>query len=145
MLTASGRLPTLAGTHSEAALLHQTRNPGTATWQALCHQLCMDSAVSVYPIDFGMHQPYFAKQLAVSHLSHRRLPTQPCVIAATGNPEQHTHRSDRITFSQGLNGPKLHFVGCEKMASAFFKMRSEERRVGKECVSTGRSRWSPYH
>src|SRR3546814_11576679 len=24
-------------------------------------------------------------------------------------------------------------------------MRSEERRVGKECVSTCRSRWSPYH
>src|SRR3546814_1812640 len=23
--------------------------------------------------------------------------------------------------------------------------RSEERRVGKECVRTGRSRWSPYH
>src|SRR3546814_4265822 len=23
--------------------------------------------------------------------------------------------------------------------------RSEERRVGKECVSTGRSRWSPYN
>src|SRR3546814_15219811 len=23
--------------------------------------------------------------------------------------------------------------------------RSEERRVGKECFSTGRSRWSPYH
>src|SRR3546814_15565861 len=25
------------------------------------------------------------------------------------------------------------------------KLRSEERRVGKECVSTCRSRWSPYH
>src|SRR3546814_13832852 len=25
------------------------------------------------------------------------------------------------------------------------RTRSEERRVGKECVSTGRSRWSPYH
>src|SRR3546814_19097801 len=24
-------------------------------------------------------------------------------------------------------------------------LRSEERRVGKECVSTFRSRWSPYH
>src|SRR3546814_13646693 len=24
-------------------------------------------------------------------------------------------------------------------------VRSEERRVGQECVSTGRSRWSPYH
>src|SRR3546814_15098583 len=26
-----------------------------------------------------------------------------------------------------------------------FLGRSEERRVGKECVSTCRSRWSPYH
>src|SRR3546814_17456552 len=26
-----------------------------------------------------------------------------------------------------------------------FDFRSEERRVGKECVSTCRSRWSPYH
>src|SRR3546814_18249498 len=26
-----------------------------------------------------------------------------------------------------------------------FSHRSEERRVGKECVSTCRSRWSPYH
>src|SRR3546814_15847698 len=27
----------------------------------------------------------------------------------------------------------------------FLPPRSEERRVGKECVSTCRSRWSPYH
>src|SRR3546814_13014816 len=26
-----------------------------------------------------------------------------------------------------------------------YTTRSEERRVGKECVSTCRSRWSPYH
>src|SRR3546814_14136585 len=30
-------------------------------------------------------------------------------------------------------------------ASLSFIIRSEERRVGKECVSTCRSRWSPYH
>src|SRR3546814_5612222 len=29
------------------------------------------------------------------------------------------------------------------VADGFY--RSEERRVGKECVSTCRSRWSPYH
>src|SRR3546814_1023156 len=29
--------------------------------------------------------------------------------------------------------------------SIFNVLRSEERRVGKECVSTCRSRWSPYH
>src|SRR3546814_1576500 len=28
---------------------------------------------------------------------------------------------------------------------SLFRTRSEERRVGKECVSTCRSRWSPYH
>src|SRR3546814_5053319 len=28
---------------------------------------------------------------------------------------------------------------------AFMERRSEERRVGKECVSTCRSRWTPYH
>src|SRR3546814_14983513 len=27
--------------------------------------------------------------------------------------------------------------------NCYFTQRSEERRVGKECVSTGRSRWSP--
>src|SRR3546814_15086028 len=29
--------------------------------------------------------------------------------------------------------------------SDFMQRRSEERRVGKECVSTCRYRWSPYH
>src|SRR3546814_10820659 len=31
------------------------------------------------------------------------------------------------------------------MLSRLSPLRSEERRVGKECVSTCRSRWSPYH
>src|SRR3546814_9014246 len=35
----------------------------------------------------------------------------------------------------------------EKIMTVVWKnlRRSEERRVGKECVSTCRSRWSPYH
>src|SRR3546814_16946130 len=31
------------------------------------------------------------------------------------------------------------------LAASFIDSRSEERRVGKECVSPCRSRWSPYH
>src|SRR3546814_14826291 len=31
------------------------------------------------------------------------------------------------------------------VAAPRWQMRSEERRVGKECVSKCRSRWSPYH
>src|SRR3546814_19524437 len=38
--------------------------------------------------------------------------------------------------------PQLDFVTRVDPA---FRRRSEERRVGKECVSTFRSRWSPYH
>src|SRR3546814_13249474 len=35
---------------------------------------------------------------------------------------------------------------CSSSRSAReMRLRSEERRVGKECVSTCRSRWSPYH
>src|SRR3546814_994957 len=33
----------------------------------------------------------------------------------------------------------------QKERRARDRRRSEERRVGKECVSTCRSRWSPYH
>src|SRR3546814_3893022 len=41
----------------------------------------------------------------------------------------------------------LFFVvwGVSAMAATTVLGRSEERRVGKECVSTCRSRWSPYH
>src|SRR3546814_15252284 len=35
---------------------------------------------------------------------------------------------------------QAHFWDTSAVAA-----RSEERRVGKECVGTGRSRWAPYH
>src|SRR3546814_6280479 len=36
-------------------------------------------------------------------------------------------------------------LAVQASADAWVHGRSEERRVGKECVSTCRSRWSPYH
>src|SRR3546814_4883663 len=41
-------------------------------------------------------------------------------------------------------GQALEAVIAHRVALPTFT-RSEERRVGKECVSTCRSRWSPYH
>src|SRR3546814_11806249 len=38
---------------------------------------------------------------------------------------------------------RLCFLSCREYRA--LKTRSEERRVGKECVSTCRSRWSPEH
>src|SRR3546814_6088151 len=36
-------------------------------------------------------------------------------------------------------------LGLRREAEIAHPGRSEERRVGKECVSTCRTRWSPYH
>src|SRR3546814_3681289 len=61
-----------------------------------------------------------------------------------GKPEPLRHNlagfwSRRITvehrFVYSVTDEALLIAAC----------RSEERRVGKECVSTCRSRWSPYH
>src|SRR3546814_5368836 len=42
--------------------------------------------------------------------------------------------------------PKISpWRSCSDTPSTALTTRSEERRVGKECVSTCRSRWSPYH
>jgi len=42
----------------------------------------------------------------------------------------------------GTDGPFVEPGVCRAPA---FTLRSEERRVGKECTSWCRSRWSPYH
>src|SRR3546814_12194725 len=59
-----------------------------------------------------------------------------CHEAAGGVVDQNRNRTER----------RLDFV---ERASHLFGIpdveRSEERRVGKECVSTCRARWSPYH
>src|SRR3546814_7070681 len=43
----------------------------------------------------------------------------------------------RLVLRRGAGRDQSHGSQCPE--------RSEERRVGKECVSTCRSRWSPYH
>src|SRR3546814_15188411 len=44
-----------------------------------------------------------------------------------------------------LLGLLLYAVVLTGTAAVFAEERSDERRVGKECVSTCRSRWSPYN
>src|SRR3546814_1280192 len=52
------------------------------------------------------------------------------------------HEYDNLKFYDAWND-RILFYG--KMARKPSEGGSEERRVGKECVSTCRSRWSPYH
>src|SRR3546814_16629578 len=50
--------------------------------------------------------------------------------------------ADEAPFQQSMLG-QAHIVAHQQRDCA--QPRSDERRVGKECVSTCRSRWSPYH
>src|SRR3546814_12125739 len=57
---------------------------------------------------------------------------------------------DPITGELWGNYPQTYslvgIINCAVLLSKpWSECRSEERRVGKECVSTCRSRWSPYH
>src|SRR3546814_12980664 len=61
-----------------------------------------------------------------------------------GSPSRSPHwpRGSSRTLASAPNGP--HRQAWVSMPSTG-PLRSEERRVGKECVCTCRSRWSPYH
>src|SRR3546814_4404191 len=48
-------------------------------------------------------------------------------------------------LSNSLVLPHVLRFNAPDAATLYAELRSEERRVGKECVSTSRSRWSPYH
>src|SRR3546814_17505464 len=61
---------------------------------------------------------------------------QPCLLQAILQHHAVRQPGQRIVVRHLF---KLRF------ARQPFTDRSEERRVGKECVSTCRSRWSPYH
>src|SRR3546814_2835572 len=52
---------------------------------------------------------------------------------------------ERIDASGNVVVRKGNETARGSVAIYHLNRRSEERRVGKECVSTCRSRWSPYH
>src|SRR3546814_16391099 len=73
-------------------------------------------------------------------------------IGADGQPKPHAHvmLTMREVNEQGFGAKvrdwnRTDLLNHWRAAWAAHENRSEERRVGKECVSTCRSRWSPYH
>src|SRR3546814_2126925 len=61
-------------------------------------------------------------------------------------PQSHTYIKNYLENRDQLGGMGNALrVVVENQAGDIYDARSEERRVGKECVSTCRSRWSPYH
>src|SRR3546814_19857587 len=66
-----------------------------------------------------------------------------CVVDGVGNESRIISINLKILVIIGEQVGRHRELVVEK--SALSAQRSEERRVGKECVSTCRSRWWPYH
>src|SRR3546814_1270605 len=73
-------------------------------------------------------------------------------LTKTMNTNTFDHIQDPIVRAEALRAKAMadgiiaSFDGLRKLVAAVqAKIRSEERRVGKECVSTCRYRWSPAH
>src|SRR3546814_4900505 len=73
----------------------------------------------------------------LQHLFH------PPVILDAWPSDDRRSRIIFITRNVGADALKAMLDAWAKPGVSV--QRSEERRVGKECVSTCRSRWSPYH
>src|SRR3546814_17703077 len=63
-------------------------------------------------------------------------------VSDNGNGNASESLRERRKPQVGVTSPTC-FSHCPPRSHGM--ARSEERRVGKECVSTGRSRWSPKH
>jgi tripartite-type tricarboxylate transporter receptor subunit TctC len=70
--------------------------------------------------------------LVVSAASPAKTVAELVAQAKTAKPE--------LSYGSNGNGTAQHLIGTQ-----FENLRSEERRVGKECRRLCRSRWSPYH
>src|SRR3546814_15119624 len=75
-----------------------------------------------------------------------REPERLLVVAGVGLEGLVDGASQRAAAEAGIDAAEvaLH-LGPPSMRDPPREPRSEERRVGKECVSTCSSRWSPYH
>src|SRR3546814_1881173 len=74
-----------------------------------------------------------------------------CTQVKTTTPKKPNSALRKIARVKLTNGAEVtaYIPGVghnlQEHSVVLIRGRSEERRVGKECVSTCRSRWSPYH
>src|SRR3546814_12396867 len=75
------------------------------------------------------------------------LPASGKLRLSIGTVDNLSYRSQSCQIGFDTGGSDRRFWGCLmtklNFAVSTAVLRSEERRVGKECVSTGRSRWAP--
>src|SRR3546814_10482069 len=106
----------------------------------MCVSTCLDCVYAFVFCFFFFFKQKTAYEMRISDWSSDvlfRSSDPPDEGARLGTHHQYWQpfRASPVGWRGGLHG----LEGRDR------EYRSEERRVGKECVSTCRSRWSPYH
>src|SRR3546814_13418252 len=88
--------------------------------------------------------------IQLAERSTREIPANEVILQNGQSLVLAGFEGDTVTRNQvGTGTPGFFGLGGvqqgEVKRTRLILVRSEERRVGKECVSTCRSRWSPYH
>ncbi len=120
MTTAGNQPPALARTNTQAGFAHQSSNSVSTTSMPHGRQLGLDSAMSIDPIHLVVDGSDLLAQTPIRYFSRRGRPLLPGRETAARYLQQPAHRCYGIATGQRLYGAKLHFVGCEKTASALF-------------------------
>src|SRR3546814_8023208 len=113
---------------------------------------CLEITLNPTLISIGLGALFAGTALAAPDFPQREI-----TMTVNYVPGSNTDVASRI-FAEGIAQELGKTVIVENRAGALGTLavswlakqtpdahRSEERRVGKECVSTCRSRWSPYH
>src|SRR3546814_6820903 len=110
----------------------------------LCFLVCVLSCLLVCSLVFFFFKQKTAYEMRISDWSSDVCSSDLChpLCAPSGEPEILAESRTRIF---GAVDAFLLQDRHDLFNEVPDRGRSEERRVGKECVSTCRSRWSPYH
>src|SRR3546814_15839231 len=100
-----------------------------------------DLRIALTPTMGNLHRGHL-RLVEAGHAQAQRVVTSVFV-----NPLQFGLNEDFDRYPRTLDADaaQLAHAGCDLLFAPSVPERSEERRVGKECVRTCRSRWSPYH
>src|SRR3546814_7706956 len=105
--------------------------------------VCIYILVMLFWVGFFFFKQKTAYELRISDWSSdvcsSDLPQWPARLDDLGDHAPHALWV-RGHLANAADAPAVALVGARAATG-----RSEERRVGNECVSTCRSRWSPYH
>src|SRR3546814_503367 len=96
-------------------------------------------------LSFGAYVPITRLQRSAIHATNQWFAPG---LGGLAKGERATANWDEDSITMAVEAARDALEGMDRSAIErvlIASTRSEERRVGKECVSTCRSRWSPYH